>query len=193
MKHRITPRTVVAIVVPVVVVAIVVAGMAFAVSRDSGGADAYTIDGKSVSQATINREFDVLASNKLVLSNTAGSVSAVAAASWLTTRIRTEGVGILLEDNDLEVTGEVRATVRQQIPNFEQLPRSIQDIVYTFSGGGQLIVDKLGEDGANAALAKVLRTFAISVDPKYGRWVPARAEVCPVTGCPAAADSAAGG
>lgn len=192
MKH-ITPRTVVAIAVPVVVVAIVVAGMVFAGSRDSGGADAYTIDGKSVSQATINQEFDVLAANKLVTSNTAGSVDAVAATSWLTTRIRTEGVGILLEDNDLEVTDDVRAAVRQQVPGLDKLPRSIQDIVYTFSGGGQLIVDKLGEDGANAALAKVLRTFAISVDPKYGRWVPARSQVCPVTGCPAAADASAGG
>jgi len=101
--------------------------------------------------------------------------------------------GILLEDNDLEVTDDVRAAVRQQVPGLDKLPRSIQDIVYTFSGGGQLIVDKLGEDGANAALAKVLRTFAISVDPKYGRWVPARSQVCPVTGCPAAADSSAGG
>jgi hypothetical protein len=193
MKHRITPRSVVAIVVPVVVVAIVVAGMAFAVTRDSGGADAYTIDGKSVSQATINREFDALASNELVSSNTAGSVDSVAGTSWLTTRIRTEGVGILLEDNDLEVTADVRAAVREQVPGLDKLPQSVQDIVYTFSGGGQLIVDKLGEDGANAALAKVLRTFAISVDPKYGRWVRARAQVCPVTGCPAAADSSAGG
>jgi hypothetical protein len=50
-----------------------------------------------------------------------------------------------------------------------------------------------GADGVSKALKQEMRKLDVSVDPKYGRWVRARAQVCPVTGCPAASASSSGG
>jgi len=176
------------------VVVVVVAVIAVVVTRDGGGADAYTVDGRSVSQKTVSQELSVLVANELVTSNGNGSVDARAAAQWLTTRIRSSAVRQLLETNDLELTATDRSQIRDQLPaGFARLPQATQDLVLVFSAGGQLLVDELGEGGANEALAEVARGFDVSVDPKYGRWVRARAEVCPPLGCVSISQPAGGG
>jgi hypothetical protein len=172
------------IVISVAVVVVVVVVIAIAVTRDAGGADALTVNGESVSQATINNELDTLAANKLVTTNSQGSVDARSAAQWLTTRVRSIAVTQLVRENDLEITSNERDQVRSQLPaGFGKLPRATQQLVVDYSAGGLLLTDKLGEDATTTALVKAVRKLDIGVDPKYGRWNPARAEVCPPVGC----------
>jgi hypothetical protein len=196
MKHRPTKRAVVSIVVSVVVVAIVVAAMAFAVTRDTGGADAITVNGQSVSQATVNQELGALASKKVVTPSTAGAVTADVGTAWLTSHVAAVALEQLFAENDVTLTAKQHAQILQQLrKQYHGLPSSAENVIINVSVANSLLGDKLnGSDGVAKALKKAMQKLDVSVDPKYGRWVRARAQVCPVTGCPAvSAQSSAGG
>lgn len=55
------------------------------------------------------------------------------------------------------------------------------------------LTESAGEDQAATLLTRAARRADIHVDPRYGFWDPARGEVCPPTGCAAAASDAASG
>ena len=54
-----------------------------------------------------------------------------------------------------------------------------------------LLADR-GEDGAAQFLRRLIRNADVHVDPRYGFWNPALAQVCPPTGCTDAASTAGG-
>jgi len=190
MKYK-----VVSIIVPVVVVAIVVAGIAYAVSRDSGGADALTVNGQSVSQLTVNQELGALTSLPSITKTTPGAVSSDVGTGWLTSRVAAIAIEQLFADNRVSLTAKQRAKfVKQLRKQYPGLPRSSEAVIVDVTVADSLLSDALGgADGVAAALTKQMRKLDVSVDPKYGRWVRARAQVCPVTGCPAAASASSSG
>jgi hypothetical protein len=179
MKHK-----VVSIIVPVVVVAIVVAGTAYAITRDSGGADAMTIDGTSVSQATVNQELQALAKLPDNSVTTPGAVDSRLAAGWLTTRVRAAALENLLHRKGFKIASNelprLRTAVEGQYPG---LPTSAQDVIAVFNAANAKLADQLQTTDPTKLLNREMRKLDVSVDPKYGRWVPAKAEVCAPTGC----------
>ena len=183
------------IVIAVVIVALVVGGIAYAVTRESGGSDALTVNGESVSQATVNNELRALASTNIVPSSTPGAVSATVGTQWLTSRVAVVALQELFADNDVALTAKQRASVLAELrKQYSGLPHSAENVVIDVSVANSLLGDKLnGTAGVSAALTKTMRKLDVSVDPKYGQWVRARAQVCPVTGCPAPAQSSASG
>ena len=194
MKHSITTRTVVSIIVPVVVVAIVVAGMAVAVTRDSGGSDAMTIDGTSVSQAKINREFKALASSGVYSPSTSGALTSTDSAQWLTAHVEVVALEKLFAENDVNLTAKQRTALLGQLrKQYSGLPSSAESVLIDLYLANSLLGDKLnGGAAVAAAVTKEVRKLDVTVDPKYGRWVRARAEVCPVAGCAAQSTQSSG-
>jgi hypothetical protein len=200
MNYRPTKRAIVSIVVSVVVVALVVAAMVFAVTRDTGGSDALTVNGRSVSQGTINRELDGwvasgLANSNGSISNSDGSVTAGFSAIWLTNRVGAIAIEKLMREHRVSITTKERTAALEAQPKaFGELPETGQDSYITVLLGSTKLAAKLGGgDVSSKAIAREMRKFDVSVDPKYGRWVPARVQVCPVTGCPAASAQASAG
>lgn len=179
------------IVITVVIVALVVGGIAYAVTRESGGSDALTVNGESVSQATVNNELRALASTNIVPSSTPGAVSADVGTQWLTSRVAVVALQKLFADNDVALTPKQRAAVITQLrKQYSGLPHSAENVVIDVSVANSLLGDKLnGTAGVSAALTKAMRKLDVSVDPKYGRWDRARGQVCPITGCPKAGAS----
>lgn len=184
------------IIITVVVVALVVGVIAIAVTRGSGGADALTVNGRSVSQATVNNELRALASTEIVPASTPGAVSSAVGAQWLTSRVAAVALEKLFDDNDVSLTAKQRSSVLEELrKQYSGLPSSAENVIIDVSVANSQLGEKLnGTDGVAAAMTKAMQKLDVSVDPKYGRWVRARAQVCPITGCPAtSAPSSAGG
>lgn len=187
MSHK-----VLSIVVPVVIVAVVVGVITFVVVSDKGGADAYSVNGVSVSQVTLNNELAGWADSKLPTATTGGpittSTGAVTSewtALWLTNRIGAAAIGNLLDKRGVAIKDSDKKDVASQLPKrFAKVPESAREIYLTIVVGSNELGTELG-DSASAAIAREMRHLDVRVDPKYGRWVRARAEVCPWTGCPA--------
>jgi hypothetical protein len=189
MKHK-----VVAIIVPVVIVAVVVVGMAVAVTRDSGGSDAMTIDGTSVSQATINQELKAIAKLPDNSTTTAGAVDSRLGAGWLTTRVRAAALVNLLHQHGVKISASQLPKLRKDVEKqYHGLPTSAQDVIAIFNTANTELADVLQTADPTTLLNREMRKLDVSVDPKYGRWVRARALVCPVTGCPAASSASSSG
>jgi hypothetical protein len=184
MKHK-----ALSIVVPVVVVAVVVGVMALFVSQDKGGADALTVDGSSVSQATINRELSAWADSGLAQTATgasaktsSGAISSDFTAAWLTARVTAVAVDNLLERHDLRVRAQDRRDAVSSLPPaITSLPRSAYDTYITALAGYGVLTASLGDP--SSALTREMRRLDVSVAPKYGRWARARGEVCTWTHC----------
>jgi hypothetical protein len=194
MKHR-----ALSIVVPVVVVAVVVGLMVLFVSQDKGGADGMTVDGSSVSQATLNRELSAWADSGLAQTSSggpaqtsSGAISSDFTARWLTVRVTAVAVDHLLARHDLEVSaGDRRVAVSSLPPAINHLPRSVLDLyVRAFAGYG-ILTASLGDP--TSAVDREMRRLDVTVAPKYGRWSRARAEVCPWTQCAASSPSSESG
>ena len=192
-------RKVLSIVVPVVVVAIVVGVITFVVVQDKGGADAYSVDGVSVSQVTVNNELAGWADSKLAstaaggpIASAPGAITSEWSALWLTNRIGATAIGNLLAKRGIEIKDSDKQDVTSQLPKkFSELPKSARDVYFTVVVGSSKLGAELG-DGASAAIAREMRRLDVSVDPKYGRWVRARAQVCAWTGCPSASAQSSG-
>jgi hypothetical protein len=192
MKHK-----AVSIVVPVVVVALVVGLMALFVSQDKGGADALTVDGSSVSQATINRELSAWADSGLAQTATgapaktsSGAISADFTALWLTARITGVAVDHVLARHNLRVTAaDRREAVSSFPPAITHLPRSAFDTYIGAVAGYGVLTTSLGDP--SKAIDREMRRLDVSIAPKYGRWARARAEVCTWTHCVVSSQSSA--
>ncbi len=151
MKHSISARTVVSIIVPVVVVAIVVGGMAYAVTRDSGGADALTVNGQSVSQVTVNQEIKALTKLPNVTPTSPGAASSDISTGWLTSRVAAVALDQLFVDNHVVLTAAQRTKfVHQLRKQFPGLPQSSENVVIAVSLADSLLSDKLGGSDAVA-------------------------------------------
>jgi hypothetical protein len=194
MKHK-----AVSIVVPLVVVAVIVGLMALFVSQDKGGAAALTVDGSSVSQATLNRELSAWADSGLAQTATggpaktsSGAISSDFTARWLTVRVTGVAVERLLARHDLEVTAEDRRVAVSSLPPaLTHLPRSVFDTYISAFAGYGVLASSLGDP--TSALAREMRRLDVTVAPKYGRWARARAEVCAWTQCAVSSPSSASG
>jgi hypothetical protein len=88
-----------------------------------------------------------------------------------------------------------RTAARDTLPKaFGKVPKTGQDAYITVALGGSKLANALGGDNVSSKeIGREMRQLDVSVDPKYGRWVRARAEVCPVTGCPAASSTSSSG
>jgi len=184
------------IAVAVAVVVIVVAVIAVAVTRDGGGADALTVNGQSISQATLNHELDQLAASEVFgpVSQSPGSVSSKFAAQWLTQRVAMFGIQDVLDDHDLEVSAQQRKdTVQQAGDTLGRLPKNLQDVFIDYGAAAAVLAEQLGSDAeVTSAVQGAMRKLDVSVDPKYGFWVRARTQVCAFTGCASANPSDTG-
>jgi hypothetical protein len=194
MKHK-----ALSIVVPVVVVAVVVGLMVLFVSQDKGGADAMTVDGSSVSQATLNRELSAWADSGLAQTATGGSaqtssgaISSDFTARWLTVRVTAVAVDHLLVRHGLRVTAEDRrAAVSSLPPAITHLPHSVFDTYISAFAGYEILAASLGDP--TDAVDREMRRLDVTVAPKYGRWARARAQVCAWTQCAVSSPSSASG
>jgi hypothetical protein len=188
-------RKVLSIVVPVVIVAVVVGVIAFVAIQDKGGADALTVNGRSVSQVTVNNELRALTTIQGNQPSAPGAISSAGSAAWLTNRVTVVAMQEVLHRRGVELTtAELEQGSRQAKKQLPQLPDSAVTPAVVFTLGYSRLTAELGsQDAVTRVLKRQMRLLDVSVDPKYGRWVRARAEVCAWTGCPSAQSSSDSG
>src|SRR5262245_27145498 len=197
-RHSAGPVIALGLAAFVLIAAVVVA----LVGGDDVRATAVRVNSSEVSQKTFNSQLRSLASTAR---SQPGSVSAAGftdafVPSALSAQLGTLHVVGMLMQSDLDARG-VHVTDAQRAAfadaNRQTLaayPKDFQDFVVDVNVVQQAYVKEHGQAGSAEALRRLARRSDISVDPRYGFWNPALAQVCPPTGCAAsAATSTSGG
>ncbi len=197
MKGRL-PLVLVAVVAAICVVGAVVAGVA---AGTGFSPVAYSVNGKQVSQNTVNDELSWLAHSPTVekniksqggtLSTTNGSITADVSANWLTQRIQ---VALMRQDaarRKITVSNSTRVKLRKQLASqIKGAPNSLRDTFVDYNAYINALGFKTQSD-LDTFVTKAFKSSNVTVDPRYGTWHP-RQGVCPPSGCAAASTTSGG-
>jgi hypothetical protein len=207
MKRRL-PLIFVAVVI---VLCLVAASVAAVASGVSGSAVAYQVNDTKVSQATVDQDLKALADThyqskiKQVFSGAAvttdGAVSSSFTATWLTLQIRNELFRQALEKANVSVSSAEKEKQRAAIDGLiaqngltfkiADLPAPLEDTLLK-SYAYPVALGLTSDAKLTAFFRAALRNADIRVDPRYGRWNPARGAVCAPTGCASSASTGGG-
>jgi hypothetical protein len=179
--------------VAVILVAAVIAG---ALWFGTDGSTAITVGDAKVSAQSVNDELRVVAGAQTAQATTNGSVD-----SQLSAQIASQIVYEHLIDQYLAkvgdgITGADRTAARAQISDktFTKLPKWFQDRYVArfaaFAALSRLKGDPNDQNAEVRAVRRLARHTTVTVDPVYGRWTPAQAQVVP---WPTPAELQAGG
>jgi SurA N-terminal domain len=197
MKGRL-PLILVAVVAAVCVVGAVVAGVAAGTGFSPA---AYSVNGKQVSQSTVNDELEWLAHSPTVkanikqqggtLSTSNGSITAEVSANWLTQRIQVALMRQEAARRKVVVSNAARLKLRKQLASqIKGAPNSLRDVFVDYNA----YIKALGfttQSDLDTFVTKAFKASNVTVDPRYGTWHP-RQGVCPPSGCAAASTTSGG-
>ena len=177
-----------------VVTVLCLVGVSILAVAAGGSALAYEVNGKRVSQGTVDDQLDGLANNDTTksVSRSTGSVDSTTTARLLNTNIVVNLLQSAAEKRGVELTDADRkageATARTTVgDSFDQLPGSYQSLLtelYSYTNALGLTDDT----AINTFLGPRITKADVHVNPRYGFWNP-RYGVCPPIGCQALAQA----
>lgn len=172
-------------------VTFVAVGLLAAGCGSSVSSFAYSVNGDEVSQSDFNRELDALADNEAFaeayetqmgfpIRDSEGTISTAFAAQWMTVVINAEIMSDAVEDDDIEITDEIREEAETEAPAL---------FVFGQPDGGTAIWEDFPEWFREDVIDRLAAQLALldSVTPEvtdemirqtYDEQVPAVAEAC---------------
>jgi hypothetical protein len=176
------------------VVGAVIAGVA---AGDDFQPPAYTVNGHSVSQGTLNSELRTISDHPRLaqpifgpeIANAEGSVTSSVTANWLNIRIPYQLLRERAESRHVTPTAANRATAKRALGQalsagdvtVNQLPGDVRTVLvdlFAYRVALRLNSQQQYETFASRAL----RRAHVTIDSKYGTWHGTRG-VCPPAGC----------
>jgi len=163
------------------------------VGGDEVSATAVRVNSSEVSQKSFN---DVLRSLSPVLRDQGAPATDFTdsfVSSGTSAQVATVYVLAALLDGHVDVDESARQelfdTNRAEL---SQYTPALRDRLLDVTVMQNALVADRGEDGATQFLRRLIRNADVHVDPRYGFWNPALAQVCPPTGCTDASATAGG-